>query len=344
MVTDLRQAAPGIDLLLVGATARDALLSYAHGIPLSRATHDADMAFAISDWAAFDTLRHHLLESSKFESVAGTVHRLQHHSGVPVDFIPFGAIERPDGTIAWPPEYAEVMGVLGFAEARANAIEVRLPDNQILHVVALPMLAVLKLFAWVERRFREPRKDSADLFDILTKYLDAGQDERLYSEAEHLLNDQAFDYRIAGAWLVGSDARRCIDSPGGRTQQIVNRVTTLVAEEADANGRLRLVGEARGIDPEYARRLLAAFPCWLLWQKDAIGNLVPDMSECQAAIEVSVWPLTPGHPTPTAEDRVANGPRLERRLRARICFSYWLGGSDLSGSAWERNGLPMCCK
>ncbi len=59
--------------------------------------------------------------------------------------------------------------------------------------------------------------------------------------------------------MVGSDARRCIDGPGGRTQQNVNRVTMLVAEESDANGPLRLVGEARGIDPEYARRLLVAF-------------------------------------------------------------------------------------
>lgn len=259
LLTDLQKAAPGIDLLLVGATARDVLLSYAYGNPLSRATHDADIAFAISSWAAFDTLRRRLLESDKFESVAGTGHRLQHHSGIPVDLIPFGAIERPDGTIAWPPEYAEVMGVLGFAEARASAIEVRLPHNQILHVVALPMLAILKLLAWTERRFREPRKDSADIFDILTKYLDAGQDERLYGEARHLLNDQAFDYRIAGAWLVGCDARLCIDGPGRRTQQIVNRVTTLVSEESDENGPLRLVGEARGIDPEYARRLLAAF-------------------------------------------------------------------------------------
>ncbi len=34
VVADLREAAPGVDPLLVGAAARDVLLSHAHGIPL----------------------------------------------------------------------------------------------------------------------------------------------------------------------------------------------------------------------------------------------------------------------------------------------------------------------
>lgn len=76
VVADLRVAAPSVDPLLVGAVARDVLLSYAHGIPLARATHDADLAFAIPDWTAFDTLRRHLLESERFQSLTGAVHKL----------------------------------------------------------------------------------------------------------------------------------------------------------------------------------------------------------------------------------------------------------------------------
>ncbi len=151
------------------------------------------------------------------------------------------------------------MGVLGFAEARASAIEVRLPDNQILHVVALPILALLKVFAWADRRLREPRKDSADLFAILTNYLDAGHAERLYSEAAHLLEDSPFDYRVAGAWLAGHDARTLVDRHSQRLERILDRLTAVLTEESDADGPLRLVGEASGIDPEYARRLLSAF-------------------------------------------------------------------------------------
>ncbi len=144
LVVDLREAAPGIDLLLVGAAARDVLLSYAHGIALARATHDADLALAVPNWDAFETLRRRLADSGIFEPTPAR-HKLRHRSGIRIDLIPFGGVERPDGSIAWPPEYAEVMEVLGFAEARASAIEVRLPDSHILDVVALPMLAVLKV-------------------------------------------------------------------------------------------------------------------------------------------------------------------------------------------------------
>lgn len=259
VVADLRVAAPGVDPLLVGAAARDVLLSYAHGIPLARATYDADLAFAIPDWTAFDTLRRRLLKSSRFQPLTGAAHKLQHRSGIRIDLIPFGGVERSDGSIAWPPEYAEVMGVLGFAEARASAIEVGLPDNQTVHVVALPMLVLLKVFAWADRRVREPRKDAADLFAILTSYLDAGHAERLYGEAAHLLEDSAFDYRVAGAWLAGYDARVFVDRHSQRSERIVGRLTSVLAQESDADGPLRLVGEARGIDPEYARQLLTAF-------------------------------------------------------------------------------------
>lgn len=151
------------------------------------------------------------------------------------------------------------MGVLGLAEARASAIEVGLPENQSLHVVALPMLAVLKVFAWADRRLREPRKDAADLFSVLINYLDANHTERLYGEAAHLLEDSAFDYRVAGAWLAGHDARVFVDRHSKRADLITGRLTSVLAQESDADGPLRLVGEASGIDPEYARRLLAAF-------------------------------------------------------------------------------------
>ncbi|MGH2396485.1 MAG: hypothetical protein ACRDFW_05765 [bacterium] len=98
LVADL-QAAPSIDLLLVGAAARDVLLSYAHGIALARATNDADVAFAIPDWATFDNIRRHLLDSGRFQRLAAA-HKLRHHSGVRVDLIPFGGVEGPDGSIA----------------------------------------------------------------------------------------------------------------------------------------------------------------------------------------------------------------------------------------------------
>ena len=153
-----------------------------------------------------------------------------------------------------------MMDVLGFAEARASANQVLLPNRQTLHVVALPMLALLKVFAWADRGRREPRRDSTDLFAILAGYSDAGHDARIYDEAQHLLEDNEFDYRVAGAWLAGYDVRSLVDRYSYRAPRITSRLSGILAGECDVDGPLRLVGEAPIRDgAEYALRLLAAF-------------------------------------------------------------------------------------
>ena len=47
LVADVRVAAPSIDLLLVGAMARDLLLWYANGIHLARATNDTEPSLGL---------------------------------------------------------------------------------------------------------------------------------------------------------------------------------------------------------------------------------------------------------------------------------------------------------
>ena len=254
--------------MLVGATARDVLLSYAHGIALQRATHDVDLAFTVADWSEFETLRGRLIASDLFASRRNHPHRLRHRSNLPIDLIPFGGIERLDGTIVWPPGDAEVMGVLGYTEAYASAIEVRLPDRQRLNVVALPVLAILKLLAWNDRHLTAPRKDAADLLVILNYYLDAGQAVRLSEDAAHLLDDDAFDYRFAGAWLAGHDARKIIEPNSQGPQRLVRKITSILTRESDADGPLRLVGEAREYAAEDARKLLVAFLAGFLGQTE----------------------------------------------------------------------------
>jgi predicted nucleotidyltransferase len=48
LVTEVQAKVPKIDILLVGATARDLLLFYAHGIRAARGTEDIDLAFAVN--------------------------------------------------------------------------------------------------------------------------------------------------------------------------------------------------------------------------------------------------------------------------------------------------------
>ena len=163
VLADVGDSAPDCDFLIVGAMARDVLLHYGHGVPITRATTDIDLGVAVGSWDEFSKLREACLESDHFTSGKPGSHRLIHRSGVPIDLIPFGGVEREDGTIEWPEDNA-VMGVLGYREARATAMQVLLPDKMPVATVCLPMLAILKLMAWSERHTYTPRKDASDLF------------------------------------------------------------------------------------------------------------------------------------------------------------------------------------
>jgi predicted nucleotidyltransferase len=141
LVGDLRAAAPAWNPLLVGAMARDLLLHYGYKIPVSRATEDVDLGFATTDWEDFHALRAALFASTYFAADERVVHRIYHRQRTRIDLIPFGGLERPDGSIAWPPRGDETMTVLGYREALASAIDVMLPQGQRVLVVSLPMLA-----------------------------------------------------------------------------------------------------------------------------------------------------------------------------------------------------------
>jgi predicted nucleotidyltransferase len=145
LLSAVRRAARDTPILLVGAAARDLLLVHARGIDLQRATEDTDLALAVSSWEAFLDLRNALIASGGFTG-DGPPHRLW-YGNQRLDIIPFGGVERPDRSIAWPTEGAEVMSVAGFAEALASAVVVRLPGRVSIDVAPLPALALLKIWA-----------------------------------------------------------------------------------------------------------------------------------------------------------------------------------------------------
>jgi len=251
LVRGVRRAAEKAPFFLAGAYARDVLLFYGHGIDTGRQTADVDLAVAVESWRRYEALRMALIGSGEFVAIPPSLHKLRYGRSLEVDFVPFGGVERPDRTIAWPPDGSFVMHTFGFREVQAATLSVALPDATEIDVASLPALMLLKLVAWSERRFAEPGKDAHDMALILRHYLDAGNAERLYTEAEALLNREDFDYEEAGAWLLGKDLAGCLDT------EARGRVAAMLAGEADERGPLRLAGDLR-MEPERALRLLAA--------------------------------------------------------------------------------------
>jgi predicted nucleotidyltransferase len=108
----------------------------------------------VRDWDHFKGLKSTLVEQGGFLPHARMVQRLTYPSkpAVMVDLIRFGGVESAGRTNAWPPEQDIVMRVTGFSDGLESAVPVRLDRNLVIPVVSLPVLLVLKLFAWIDRK------------------------------------------------------------------------------------------------------------------------------------------------------------------------------------------------
>nr|WP_328807278.1 nucleotidyl transferase AbiEii/AbiGii toxin family protein [Paraburkholderia elongata] len=210
----MSEATRGINtpFVVAGATARDILLWHVYGQRPDRATSDVDVAVCAVSWDAHESLIAALEATGCFKRDENAQQRLIFtdpavgRSMPLLDLVPFGQIEQPEGSIAWPPAGETVMNVLGFQEAVDTAVEVEIHEGLAVPVVTLPALALLKILAWKDRRALT-NKDASDLLVLLRNYLEAGNTERIWEVGEGLLKQHEFDLTLAACGLLGRDAR-----------------------------------------------------------------------------------------------------------------------------------------
>lgn len=212
----------GIRYFVVGALARDLALQ-PHGIEPLRATRDVDVAVAVADWDAYEALREELVGNRGF-SRGDEPQRVRAPAGPLVDLVPFGAIEREERAVRWPPEEAFVMSTLGFEEAYATALTGVLDQETSLKVASLVGLGVLKLIAWRDRCARTS-KDAEDFCVLMRRYIDV-VGERLYSDHADLFDDD-FDNDLASARVFGREAAPVLKRSG----ELAEAVTGLLRQE-----------------------------------------------------------------------------------------------------------------
>lgn len=234
LIGSVHASAQDVPCLLIGAMARDLLVQFVHGIRPPRATEDIDLALAVENWNQFDEVRQRLLDSGSFSEMQGAAHQLKFEGHTRVDLVPFGGVERPDGTIAWPPDGDPEMSVLGFAEALQCADEILLPGNHRVSVISLPMLILVKLIAAYDRYQRRPGVDMADVLFILEHYLGCGNQDRLFNEESDLLEDPAFDYELAGAIMAGRDLAKDLSVSAARQHSAVHRLREILEPQLGA--------------------------------------------------------------------------------------------------------------
>lgn len=175
-----------------------------HGVDTGRRTLDVDVGVLVGTWEQYARLAEYLCCRYSFTRERdGIQHRYKFQDQLIVDIIPFGALADEQGKIFWPPEADPQMCVLGFEEALHHSILVRVDTDLQIRVVSIPGLALLKLLAWADRRYRQ----GSDIHDLATILRCCGEihQERLFEEYVDILEDQNFDLELAGVVLLGRE-------------------------------------------------------------------------------------------------------------------------------------------
>jgi len=224
-----------VPFFVVGAAARDMILTEYYELETGLATKDVDLAVQVSDWDSYERLRECLIGTGEFERDKKQAQRLLYEKWYPIDIVPFGAIAEPNDSLSWPPDRDMRMSTLGFEEAYYNTITVRMRADPVLDIdfVSLPGLTLLKMISWNDNP-PERSPDAYDLLLLMRTYLDAGNRERLWDEEKDLVGED-FDYVRAGSRLLGRDIAKIMSS------NTRNAVLKILDQETGEKNQYRLV-------------------------------------------------------------------------------------------------------
>lgn len=203
---------------LIGATARDIIMSL-HNEKSSRATHDLDIAIAISDWSQFDFVEKGILQMENFTKDLNQKQRFIYKDLFVLDIVPYGDIMEQDDKIFWPPDETIAMSVLGFSEVQKSVRKVTVDNSFEIEIASLEGIFLLKLIAWNDRH-KKGNKDADDMGFIINNYLSVYMDEALEMHYE-IFEDENFDTRTAGAKLLGKHISALLHDHENTLNQLV---------------------------------------------------------------------------------------------------------------------------
>lgn len=194
-----------IPFFVIGATARDMILTYGYGVEIMRATLDIDFGVQLPSWEQYEILKGGLLSTGNFKKDR-MPQRLIYKGERIVDIVPFGTIGKEDDTVEWPPPDDTKMSLVGFKEAYRDKQMIRVRSKPKLEIpfASLKGLVILKLISW-DDNYPNRNKDAQDISVILQHYIDAGNDKRFYQDHSDILEIFGMDYTLASARLLGRD-------------------------------------------------------------------------------------------------------------------------------------------
>lgn len=201
------------DPVIIGATAYRVFVDDPY-----RTTEDVDVAVAVDldRWPEFVSR----LISQGWKQGQSLEHRWHGPRGALIDIIPAGSKLREQGRLVWP-KSEMTMSLTGFGHVFADSIERDLAPGLRIKVVPLPVLALLKILAFMDSPHAR-QKDMEDFFELLQRYELDG--DRRFSDA---IFDAGVSFEDSGAFLLGVDiARLC-------TREETHLVETFLLQSCD---------------------------------------------------------------------------------------------------------------
>lgn len=215
----------GSDFYIIGATARDIILSGIHKQASARRTADLDIAIAIKDWNKFNQISEELCKMEGFTKDSKLTQRFNFQKVYDIDIVPFGEIAKADNNIYWPPEEQFAMSVAGYTEVADNTLDITIDNDLSVKVASLPGIFILKLAAFNDRK-NETNKDADDLAFIIENYLGINE-ERAAANHYDIYEAENFNSFIAGATLLGRDIKTII----GGNDETINTFIQMLEKE-----------------------------------------------------------------------------------------------------------------
>jgi len=230
-----------VNYYVIGATARDIIMSNLHDLTPDRKTVDLDIAIAISDWSQFQVIEEKLPEREDFEKNINLKQRFTYKKFYTVDIVPFGEVAKEDGNIYWPPDETIAMSVWGFPEMANATISVNIDGKFTVKIASLPGLFLLKLIAWKGRHLTGT-KDAYDMALLLSNYLEINT-KRAVEAHYDLYETEEFDKVIAGAQLMARDIKLLLWG-NKKTQQYLLEILTQEIDLAEESVLINQLLEA----------------------------------------------------------------------------------------------------
>lgn len=196
------------DFYVIGATARDIIISGIHARQSGRKAEDLDIAFAISDWDKYEEISGKLCNKQAFTKDSKQKQRFWYKKIYALDIVPFGGIAKADKHIYWPPDESVAIPVHGFMEMAKETFEISIDNAFTILVASLPGIFMLKLSSWKDRHTTHNR-DAEDMALILSNYLSLN-DERAAKNHYDIYNLTPFSTFIAGTILMARDINTMI--------------------------------------------------------------------------------------------------------------------------------------